>query len=829
MRLRALAACGVLLVPGAVSAQQGAIHITGAAHSLSGDPARIGTQATFEPDVGVSWLRPGTRFGTLQIEIRGTTRDDLPHVGRAFVSLRDFHHAGVAYTFEAGDSFFSTSRGDYQLRNLYTPAVNFSGFSAQASTKRTAVAVMAGRATATRNIFGTDTETLDQDLIIARGSRELSDRLQVTARASRIRTRDLREFTFTIADSDQAGGGARFILTPAVHLVADGSVVTYRRRDATDSQTDGSVLTGASLLLARGWLQANASRFSPGELPILAQPLADRQTWYAAGEYDVFRRIRLFGGWESFRANLDRLVRPNRGPTDGSRSFGGVRIPLGGRSSAALRVEQGDRRTRLLGASLTRVSDTGVMSAEWQTTLGPMSAFARFARRDNVESDYQAGTYRQNEGSGLAFVNLTRNVQLFSSATGRRNTMRNGGGDTFWQFGGGAQSRVLQRSLWFRAEALASHNVDITTDRSVPQRSFSLGLNGEIRPNLTVALSVYADRPFTGSNDGLDSWLMRSSVRITRSFPMGPTHASRSLLGPMARHGGTGAIEGLVYADWNGNGLQEPGELPLEHIPIRIASLAETSTSRAGEFAFLNVPIGLLQIGIDIPSLPVDFDAPQVPQVQVDLRRGETRRLVFGLVPLGSLGGHVVRDLNENGILDQDDTAVEDAVLVLDGGTRTEKVRGGQFRFDAVPSGAHTVSLLPESLPEDSTIIGPASVELTIGMHALAPETVFLVRLQERPEIRRVFPRRRAPEPPAATAPFAIRIAWFGDAASGTVLVEELRTAGFAAYLVQPAGTTTNAGYEVRVGLFETQEAAEQEARVLEKRLGTNLRVITAR
>ena len=130
MRLRALAACGVLLVPGAVSAQQGAIHITGAAHSLNGDPARIGTQATFEPDVGVSWLRPGTRFGTLQIEIRGTTRDDLPHVGRAFVSLRDFHHGGVAYTFEAGDSFFSTSRGDYQLRNLYTPAVNFSGFSA---------------------------------------------------------------------------------------------------------------------------------------------------------------------------------------------------------------------------------------------------------------------------------------------------------------------------------------------------------------------------------------------------------------------------------------------------------------------------------------------------------------------------------------------------------------------------------------------------------------------------------------------------------------------------------------------------------------------------
>src|SRR5918996_162035 len=154
--LRELAACGLLLatLPTTATAQQGSVQITAASHSLRGEPGRIGTQPMFEPDLGVSWLRPGTRFGIFQMEIRGTTRDEQPHLGRAFVSLRDFTHRGVTYTFEAGDSYFSPKPGEYQLRNLHTPAVNFSGVSVQARTRRAKAGVMVGRATASRNIFG---------------------------------------------------------------------------------------------------------------------------------------------------------------------------------------------------------------------------------------------------------------------------------------------------------------------------------------------------------------------------------------------------------------------------------------------------------------------------------------------------------------------------------------------------------------------------------------------------------------------------------------------------------------------------------------------------
>jgi hypothetical protein len=877
--LRELAACGlVLLLPAAAAAQQGGVQVTAASHSLTGDPNRIGSQSVFEPDLGVVWLRPGTRFGMFQMEIRGTIRDDEPHLGRAYVALRDFRHSGVKYSFEAGDSFFAPNRGDYQIRNLYTPAVNFAGAAFRAHTPQTTIEVMAGKATAIRNVFGTDTETLDQTLAIGRGSRRLSDRVELSTRMSFIRTRDLREYRFTIADSDQAGGGARFALTPSIQLVGDASVVGYRRRGSTEREMDGSALAGVSVLLARGWLQANASRFSPGELPILSQPFADRQTLYAAGEYDLFNRIRVFGGWEAFRANLDESALAGSPPTDGSRGFGGVRVPIGTKSSASVRVEDGDRRARLVGASLTRVSDTGVVSGEFQTTLGSVNAFTRFARRENVESESLAGSYTQYEGSSLAFVNLTRDLQLFGSVTGNTNSNAIGGGHTYWQYGGGTQTRVMDRGLWLRAELLTSRNVDLLTDRERPQQTFSFGLNGEIARNTAVSVNVYADRLNALDGSPGDSWLARSSVRVTRTFPGGSHRQTLAMSASMARHGGTGSVIGLVFTDWNGNGQQDVDELPVENIPVRLANLGHTSTSRAGEFAFMNVPIGMQQVGIDLMSLPVDFDTPPVPHVHVELQRGETRRLAFGLTPLGSIGGRVVRDRNGNGQADEGEEGVTQAVLSLDGGVRSEQVRNGEFRFDAVRSGPHTVELLAQSLPEGGRIVGEPSLSVTIDRSAIAPVVTYVVVIEPRPEIRRVFPAdqprpaqpaARQPDPPArppastprsasmarlpeaagarprptpappvtregstpapGKAQFAIQITAVNDPLRATGIIEQLRKDGYTAYLVLPPASDPDAPYKVRVGFYSTRAEADQEARVIEKRRKEKVWVVRER
>lgn len=862
--LRGLAAFALLgaAPPYAAFAQQGTVQVFGAAHTVQGPATRIAGER-FEPDVGVQWFQPGTRFGLLQMELRGTSRDGKPHLGKSFVAFRDARVGGITWTIQAGDTHFSPAIGEYRFANLATPALTFAGGALEARTARTTTSVLVGRATAWRNIFGADAQTLDQDLALARTQIRVDEQLEVSARASRIRTRDLAEFQFSIAASDQAGMGARLVLTPAVQLIGDAGIVSYRRRGSDTREVDASALAGASILLARGWFQFNASRFSPGELPVLSQPLNDRQTLFAAGEYDVFRRLRLFGSWESFVTNLYAEASDSspwqNPPTEGTRVTGGIRLPFGARSSVAFRVEDGDRRSRYVGAALTRVSDTGVASAEWQTTLGRLTGFVRHARRESVQADEVAGTFTQNDSSAHLVYDASRMLQLFGSTVATHMTRAAGGASTYWQVSGGGQAQLSKRRLWFRAEGTLSWNVDELSARVVPHEGLMVGVNGEIAMNTMLGLNVHADR-VAGISDE-DDWVTRSSLRLTRSFSTGsPLHAPGTIASA-SRVGGTGTLAGLVFADWNANGQRDPGEGPLENIPIRLANLGHTTTSGTGEFAFTNVPIGMQQVGIDLQSLPVDFDAPAVPQVQIQLGRGDRKRLAFGLVPLGSISGRVVRDANGNGQADANEKPLDGAVVVLDNGARSEQVRGGRFRFEAVPAGEHTLQILVESLPEGAAIVGAASVRALLGRDALAAELDFVVDVQQRPEIRRVFPpggtpehprpARASAEPPAAstassarpraraatqaaTPPplaresvpglarpvdrlqqFAVQVAALNDPLRARRLAEELRAAGYAAYLVEPPADDPDAPFRVRVGGFTTQNDAQRAASAL--------------
>jgi cell division septation protein DedD len=871
---RTLAVCTVLaaLIPTASAAQQGSARITAAAQSIQGDPRRSGSQPSFQPDFGVSWFQPGTRLGTFQLDLRATERNDRAHLGRTFLGIRDLKYRGMSWTLEAGDTYFSPAIGEYRFTNLSTPALTFAGGAVSGRSPRTSVAVLVGRATAWRNLYGSDADTLDQDIALGRGTYKATDRVELSARASRVRTGDLKDYYSTIEESDQGGGAARWIITPSLQLVGDGGVVSYLRRGAATRELDGSGLAGASLLLPRGWVQINASRFSPGELPILNQPMTDRQSLFAAGEFDASARLRVFGGWEAFSSNLDPTPSPaghSTAANDGTRGYAGIRTPVGAASSLALRVETGDRRSRVVDAGLTTVSDTGVMTAEWQTGIGPINGLTRYSRRSNVESANLAGSYTVDDASGHLFVTIKRASQLFGNIVATRTLARDGSGSTFLQLGGGGQTQLLQRSLWVRAEGMVSRNVDVLSAFVVPQQSFNFGVNGEIARNTVIGFNVNADRLASPATTEA-SWISRSSLRVTRSFQTGSARLPTSILTSMARHGGTGSIAGTVFTDWNANGQQDPGEVVLENIPIRLQNLGSTSTSRAGDFAFINVPIGVLQVGVDVSTLPVDFDPPSIPQVQLHLGRGETKRVAFGLVPLNFISGKVVLDANKNGIEDAADSPVDGAVVVLDAGARSEQARKGRFKFEAVRSGDHTLTLLGDSLPSGAAVSGPAEISLSLTRAQPTADVAFLVTMQERPELRKLF----APTPgksPNATAPparrpaiaerrptvparseahavatgvmeratprvsagtderpdgFAVQVIALDDPSRARATLSELNAAGLPAYLVEPPASEPDAPYRVRLGRYKTRVDAEAVALEVGRVRGQKLWVV---
>lgn len=430
-------------------AQQGSLQMSAAAQAITGAPQRIGGQHQIEPDFGISWLQPGTRFGIFQLELRGVRRRDRLHAGKMFFAVRDVKYRGMAWSFEAGDTHFAPAIGEYKFSNIFTPVVTFNGASVTGRTSTTRLVIVAGKTSAWRNIFGSDPQTLDQTLGTARITHRAGERLELSARASRVRTTNLKEFGYAIAASDQAGGGVRLWLTPSIQMAADASVVSYRRSGTDMRERDASAMVGTSWLHRRGWLQVNASRFSPGDFPTLNSPLPDLEGVFAAGDYNVAPRLRIFAGWEAFRSNLNpasSLTSARPVPrASGMREFGGVRLQLSARSTFTLRADKGARLSRPLVRGLGSDSDTGSWGAELQTAAGAVTTFVRYGRRENVDRMNGSAAFGQQDVSAQLFASVSRSTQLFASMMATRTELGQAGGSTYWQMGGGGQVQVPRR------------------------------------------------------------------------------------------------------------------------------------------------------------------------------------------------------------------------------------------------------------------------------------------------------------------------------------------------------------------------------------------------
>ena len=395
-------------------------------------------------------MQPGTRFGDFAMETLGTRRGDAMHLGRTWLAVRNARTGRVTWSAEGGDLNSPDDPGDYQFSNLPAPPLAFAGGLATARTARVTWQVMGGRTNALRNIFGSDPQMLNQSMGLTRLTFKPDAHWTLNARAARTRTSDLDEFTPTIDQSAQEGGGVRWVALPSLQFVADGSYVRYRATGAATDRRDYSYIAGAHALLARGSVQVNATRFSPGDLPVLNAPLQDRSGVFVSGDYDLVRRARVFGGWESVATNINpsgtALLRPE---ATSDRGFGGVRVQITDHSSVSVRIEDGGRvaeplRGAVLIGDVGTVSDTGAYSLDWQGGGRSMSAFARVSRRDNVDVTNGASTFTQDQAQGQIFLNVSRETQIFGGTTVSRQLEPGGSGTTFVELTGGAQQQIFR-------------------------------------------------------------------------------------------------------------------------------------------------------------------------------------------------------------------------------------------------------------------------------------------------------------------------------------------------------------------------------------------------
>ena len=238
-----------------------------------------------------------------------------------------------------------------------------------------------------------------------------------------------------------------------------------------------------------------------------------------------------------------------------------------------------------------------------------------------------------------------------------------------------------------------------------------------------------------------------------------------------------------------------------------------------------------------------------------------------------------------NGKVDPGEEPIDGAVLVLDGGTRSEQVRRGAYRFDSIRSGDHVVSLLArvaagrgghhrrdrsargvETQPALRRASTSRSSSRSVRRLARSsrrsrrsrppPPAVRPSRPPTRPAPPRhrrqsVRSRRRSPallrkrrqrrrdqparRPRAAAVPadaidsqsFAIQVAALIDPLAGASDGARPRAAGFPAYVVPPGPSDPDGPYRVRVGHYRTRQAASGAAATLQKLRGEKLWVIS--
>jgi cell division septation protein DedD len=317
------------------------------------------------------------------------------------------------------------------------------------------------------------------------------------------------------------------------------------------------------------------------------------------------------------------------------------------------------------------------------------------------------------------------------------------------------------------------------------------------------------------------------------------------------------SIRGTVLTD---AGSSLPGVL------VHVASADRQLTVRTaddGTFIAQGLPAGVYDVTIEAGSVPAGYPVDTLAPQRVRVEETGPGRAAFVLRPYRSVSGRTRLFNRETG---RYEPLSEATVELRPLGRRSVTDVNGLFAFRDVPSGEFTIVAMHNeqartsavSVPDGPVFIKdmdlalvPAGERVAVDAPlraSITDERATLVKVNssstpdpqprqgsgigdqgsgirdQRSESRAA---RRIPDPePRIPVPgFTIQVAASTNARHARAMVNELKEAGHAAYLVEPPPSSRGAPYHVRVGHYATLAEADRSARTLEKALGWRLTV----
>jgi hypothetical protein len=158
-------------------------------------------------------------------------------------------------------------------------------------------------------------------------------------------------------------------------------------------------------------------------------------------------------------------------------------------------------------------------------------------------------------------------------------------------------------------------------------------------------------------------------------------------------------VSGHVYMDINSNGFFDVGDKPVPDVSVVMDGTSEVKTSKSGHYMFSFVKSGKHTLKINLGCMPAEIGTAERTYT-VDTRVLSQAKVNFPLEVLGSIGGTVYFDDNNNGQKDEEEKGVPNVVIALNG-YQTTTDQGGRFRFANLASGTYTLE--PKVLPPETS------------------------------------------------------------------------------------------------------------------------------
>jgi uncharacterized repeat protein (TIGR01451 family) len=193
-----------------------------------------------------------------------------------------------------------------------------------------------------------------------------------------------------------------------------------------------------------------------------------------------------------------------------------------------------------------------------------------------------------------------------------------------------------------------------------------------------------------------------------------------------------GSIGDFVWADLDGDGVQDSGELGLAGVKVYVDSNNNSMwdpgepydiTDASGLYRIFNLPAGSYLVRTDPATYPADFLPTTPPVLSVPLSAGEQyNNADFGLIPPGtlSIGDFIWVDANADGVQDAGEAGLPGIGVTLErlingvwfpvASTVTDA--DGLYQFDSLVAGQYRVTL-----DTNSTVTSPydPAVTSTLG------------------------------------------------------------------------------------------------------------------